>query len=95
MTADGDATQEIPMSPGRVHELRKALAERGFPLRLSTDAGGYICNSAAYSLYRAHREGVIDNGLFIHTPAVLEVEQRVAFAATLANVLLDESKHIA
>lgn len=95
MTADSDATHVIPMSLARVQGLQYGFATRGFSLRLSTDAGGYICNSAAYSLYRAQREGVIENGLFIHTPEVLETHERIAFAAALADVLLDEREQLA
>ncbi len=88
MTADSDATHVIPMSLERVQDVRRSLAAHGFPVRLSTDAGGYLCNSAAYAIYKMHGLGTLETGLFLHTPASLEVESQIAFAAALTDILL-------
>jgi pyrrolidone-carboxylate peptidase len=88
MTVDSDATHAIPMSLERGQDLQHTLTALGFPVRLSTDAGGYICNSAAYALYRARRQGALENGMFIHTPASLDVALQIAFAAALVDGFL-------
>jgi pyrrolidone-carboxylate peptidase len=93
--ADPDATHTIPLSHTRLRDMQQALEARGFSLRLSTDAGGYICNAAAYAIYKMYRKGAVENALFLHTPEALENNQRVAFAAALAELLLDERIHLA
>jgi pyrrolidone-carboxylate peptidase len=88
MTAGAEARLMAPLSPEQLHDVRQSLAANGFSVRLSTDAGGYICNSAAYAIYKMHRLGTLENGLFIHTPAALETESQSGFAAALADAIL-------
>ncbi|GEM_PF-2053472 len=92
--ADPDAVQDIVFSLASLRAIQKALGARGFDVRQSSDAGGYICNSAAYSIYKTQRSGSIENGLFFHTPEVLSPEQRDAFAHSLAAVLFVDVDHV-
>lgn len=85
--ADPDTVQGIPLSAASLLAIQEALGVRGHAVRLSTDAGGYICNAAAYAMYKAQRSGLIETGLFFHTPEVLPPEQRDTLAHALADVL--------
>lgn len=93
--ADPDAAEGIPLSAESLLVMQQALAARGFAVRLSGDAGGYICNSAAYAIYKAQREGAVEAAMFLHTPEALSVEHSSDFAAALANVLFVERATLA
>jgi pyrrolidone-carboxylate peptidase len=83
-----DAVQDISLSAVSLLAIQAALGVCGFDVTLSTDAGGYICNAAAYAIYKAQQSGSIETGLFLHTPEVLVREQRDAFARALADILV-------
>ena len=52
-----------------LHELRAALADRGFSVEISNDAGGYVCNDVFFTLLqwqqRSRRPAA-----FVHVPSM-------------------------
>jgi pyrrolidone-carboxylate peptidase len=88
---DLDAAEEITLSAEFLLLMQQALAARGIEVTLSSDAGGYICNSAAYAIYKAQRAGTIEAGMFFHTPETVTTAQRTAFVTALVDVLFADA----
>lgn len=54
-------------------EIVARLGALGLPVRLSTDAGAYLCNAALYTALRLATEGRVPPSVgFIHIPSMLE-----------------------
>jgi pyroglutamyl-peptidase len=85
-----DSVHDIPLSAVSLFAMQRHFRERGLNVRLSRDAGGYICNAAAYAMYAAKHAGSIESGVFLHTPAIVSPEQRDAFAHALADILVSD-----
>lgn len=61
-TGPAEYTAALPVS-----ELRDALALAGFPVRLSSNAGAYLCEEAFYMLIDLTKAGNVPAG-FVHVP---------------------------
>ncbi len=69
LVVDGVATLKATIP---IAAIAARLAAQGFPVSLSDDAGGYLCNAALYhSLERARRAGGGCRVGFVHIPADL------------------------
>jgi len=71
-----------------VDEITKALANKGYDVMTSDDAGRFVCNYVYYhSLRFAEQNGI--NSLFVHTPLFFTIneETQMNFAASLLEVL--------
>jgi pyrrolidone-carboxylate peptidase len=87
----GNARYRIHISQEAIDAIIAALKRRGIKIRTSADAGRYICESTAYSLYQADHNGHIAAGIFIHTPPTLSPDERSEFAKRLIEQLI---KHL-
>lgn len=66
LQADGPPVLHAPADPGR---LVRAARARGLPLRLSRDAGDYLCNALFYEAARLVRaSGRTTRLAFVHVP---------------------------
>ncbi|KAK7379159.1 hypothetical protein VNO80_04612 [Phaseolus coccineus] len=75
-----------------VVEITKALAEKGYQVMASDDAGRFVCNYVYYhSLRFAEQNGI--KSLFVHVPLFLTIneETQMKFAASLLEVLASKS----
>ncbi|CAI8603577.1 unnamed protein product [Vicia faba] len=71
-----------------VEEITKALANKGYDVMTSDDAGRFVCNYVYYhSLRFAEQNGI--KSLFVHTPLFFTIneETQMQFAASLLEVL--------
>ena len=71
-----------------VEEITKALANKGYDVMTSDDAGRFVCNYVYYhSLRFAEKNGV--KSLFVHMPLFFTIneETQMQFAASLLEVL--------
>ncbi|KAK7397090.1 hypothetical protein VNO78_18257 [Psophocarpus tetragonolobus] len=71
-----------------VAEITKALAERGYDVMVSDDAGRFVCNYVYYhSLRFAEQNGI--KSLFVHVPLFMTIneETQMQFAASLLEVI--------
>jgi len=69
-------------------EITKVLAEKGYEVMPSDDAGRFVCNYVYYhSLRFAEQNGI--KSLFVHVPLFLAIneETQMKFAASLLEVL--------
>lgn len=67
---DGPALRKLGASP---MPLLRAMRETGVPVRLSRDAGRYVCNALAWRAYgwaqaRSRRDGTARLAVFVHIP---------------------------
>jgi RHS repeat-associated protein len=74
-----------------IAEIAAFMQAKGQDLKVSDDADRYICDSAAFHLYQAEREGRISVGIFLHLPEAMTAQERRAFAEALADALFDDS----
>ena len=71
-----------------IMEITKVLAEKGYEVMPSDDAGRFVCNYVYYhSLRFAEQNGI--KSLFVHVPLFLAIneETQMKFAASLLEVL--------
>lgn len=71
-----------------VEEITKALANKGYDVMTSDDAGRFVCNYVYYhSLRFAEQNGT--KSLFVHVPlfSTINEETQMQFAASLLEVL--------
>ncbi|XP_059648399.1 uncharacterized protein LOC132294523 [Cornus florida] len=71
-----------------VEGIFKALAEMGYEVMVSNDAGRFVCNFVYYhSLHFAEQNGI--KSLFVHVPpfSIIDEETQMQFAASLLEVL--------
>jgi len=50
-----------------LNELRKALADKGFSVEISNDAGGFVCNDVYFTLLQWQQRSGLPAG-FVHVP---------------------------
>ncbi|KAL9687092.1 hypothetical protein QQ045_031488 [Rhodiola kirilowii] len=71
-----------------VDEISKSLAQMGYDVSTSDDAGRFVCNYVYYqSLYFAEKNNI--KSLFVHVPLFLTIyeETQMQFVASLLEVL--------
>jgi len=71
-----------------VEEITKSLANKGYDVMTSDDAGRFVCNYVYYhSLRFAEQNGT--KSLFLHVPlfSTINEETQMQFAASLLEVL--------
>lgn len=71
-----------------VVEITKALAEKGYEVMVSVDAGRFVCNYVYYHSLRFTEQNGIKS-LFVHVPLFVTIneETQMQFAASLLEVL--------
>ncbi|CAL0316540.1 unnamed protein product [Lupinus luteus] len=75
-----------------VEEITKALAQKGYNVMTSDDAGRFVCNYVYYhSLRFAEQNGT--KSLFVHVPLffTIDEETQMEFAASLLEILASVS----
>uniref|UniRef100_A0A7N0UVH4 Pyrrolidone-carboxylate peptidase n=1 Tax=Kalanchoe fedtschenkoi TaxID=63787 RepID=A0A7N0UVH4_KALFE len=85
--ADGPITR-IRKTSLPVEEITKSLAQMGYAVSTSDDAGRFVCNYVYYqSLYFAEKSNI--KSLFVHVPLFLTIDEetQMRFVASLLEVL--------
>lgn len=62
----GPAKREVPAEN---KDAQKAVANAGYKLNTSTDAGRYLCNAALYTNLGFLEQGLVRHAGFVHVPA--------------------------